>query len=263
MPQSARRIAKLWKLKFEQKLPQILPLAFNINRVSSAKVAFSVRGRIMKSSSVSLSVAMSIWAAVPACAQEVAALEPAFRAPQYMRVFANAQPPYGFVRFCEVQPNECVSTAISDGRFQMTPERLSDLDEINRAVNREIEPATDLEIYGVNELWTVPKVRGDCEDFALLKRQRLMEQGWPSNALLLTVVRDEKNEGHAILTARTSQGDFVLDNKIDAVRLWNNTPYHFVMRQSYIDPKVWVSLDGADPASPGAMAGVKSNPATR
>ena len=128
-------------------------------------------------------------------------------------------------------------------RFQATPERLSELDEVNRAVNHEIEPATDAEIYGVNELWTMPTSRGDCEDFALLKRQRLMARGWPANALLMTVVRDEKNEGHAILTARTSQGDFVLDNKIEAVRLWNQTPYHFVMRQSYIDPKVWVSLD--------------------
>ena len=217
----------------------------------------------MKSSCVSLSVALSILAIGPVQAQEIASLQPAYRAPQYMRVYANAQPPYGFVRFCEVQPNECVSTAVSDDRYPMTPDGLSNLDAIKRAVNSEIEPATDAEIYGVNELWTVPKVRGDCEDFALLKRQRLMAQGWPSNALLLTVVRDEKNEGHAILTARTTQGDFVLDNKIDAVRLWNNTPYHFVMRQSYIDPKVWVSLDGADPTSLGAMAGVKSNPADR
>ena len=212
---------------------------------------------------VSLGVALSILAAAPVNAQETAAidrsLERSVRAPQYMRVYANAQPPYGFVRFCEVQPNECVATSVGDARFQMTPERLSELDEVNRAVNREIEPATDAEIYGVNELWTIPKTRGDCEDFALLKRQRLIARGWPSNALLLTVVRDEKNEGHAILTARTSQGDFVLDNKIEAVRLWNNTPYQFVMRQSYIDPKVWVSLD-ADPSSPGVMAGVKSNP---
>lgn len=263
MPQSLRRIAKIRNIKFEQNLSQMLGQAFNISRRFPVKVAFRVRGRIMRVGCVSLGVALSILATVPVQAQEVAAInrgaERAIRAPQYMRVYANAQPPYGFVRFCEVQPNECVATSVGDARFQMTPERLSELDEVNRAVNREIEPATDAEIYGVNELWTIPKTRGDCEDFALLKRQRLIERGWPSNSLLLTVVRDEKNEGHAILTARTSQGDFVLDNKIEAVRLWNNTPYQFVMRQSYIDPKVWVSLD-ADPSSPGVMAGVKSNP---
>ncbi len=218
----------------------------------------------MKSSGVSFALALSVLVGgagfSSVSAQDLAALEPSIRAPQYMRVFANAQPPYGFVRFCEVQPDECVSGPADDARFQATPERLSELDQINREVNREIEPATDAEIYGVNELWTLPMRRGDCEDFALLKRRRLMERGWPANSLLITVVRDEKNEGHAILTARTSQGDFVLDNKIEAVRLWTQTPYHFVMRQSYIDPKVWVSLDATDLSTPGAMAGVQSNP---
>ena len=59
----------------------------------------------------------------------------------------------------------------------------------------------------------------------------------------MTVVRDEKGEGHAVLTARTVQGDYILDNKIEDVRLWNKTPYQFVMRQSYLNPKVWVALD--------------------
>ena len=119
----------------------------------------------------------------------------------------------------------------NDARFMATPERLSELDEINRTVNKMIEPATDFEIYGVNELWTIPYDRGDCEDFALLKRRLLMERGWPASSLLMTVVRDEKNEGHAILTARTTQGDFVLDNKNEEVRLWTQSPYHYVMRR--------------------------------
>ncbi|MFN0218164.1 MAG: transglutaminase-like cysteine peptidase [Hyphomicrobium sp.] len=177
-----------------------------------------------------------------------------------MRIYGNAQPPYGFVRFCEVNPKECGGELASDARYSATPERLSDLDEVNRSVNRAIEPATDIEIFGVNEFWTLPKSRGDCEDFALLKRQRLMKLGWPSSALLITVVRDEKNEGHAVLTARTTQGDFILDNKVESVKLWNQTPYHYVMRQSYIDPKVWVSLDPTDSATPAAIAGVQANP---
>jgi predicted transglutaminase-like cysteine proteinase len=115
-----------------------------------------------------------------------------------------------------------------------------------------------LEVYGVAEYWTLPTTRGDCEDYQLLKRHRLIERGWPSSSLLMTVVRDEKNEGHAVLTARTTQGDFVLDNKVDVVRLWNQTPYHFVMRQSYLNPKVWVSLDPNDATTPAAIAGVQS-----
>ena len=222
----------------------------------------------MKYSCVSAALATSVIGSVFGVsarveAQEFAALgvETAKRAPQYMRVFGNAQPPYGFVRFCDKQPDECVSTANDDQRLQATPERLSELDEINRTINHEVEPATDLEVYGVNELWTLPKAsRGDCEDFALLKRQELLRRGWPSNALLMTVVRDEKNEGHAVLTARLSTGDYVLDNKVEQVKMWNQTPYHFVMRQSYLDPKVWVSLDATDgSASPAAIAGVQAN----
>jgi predicted transglutaminase-like cysteine proteinase len=134
---------------------------------------------------------------------------------------------------------------------------LSELDEINRAVNRAIAPATDAEVYGISEYWTLPKDRGDCEDYALLKQKLLLGRGWPSSALLMTVVRDEKGEGHAVLTARTSQGDFILDNKVDEVKLWNRSGYQFVSRQSYVDPRVWVSLDASDDTAPAAIAGVR------
>jgi predicted transglutaminase-like cysteine proteinase len=210
-----------------------------------------------------VSLLSAVSCAAGASAQTVAALSPqtATRSPAFMRIYGNAQPPYGFVRFCDGHPDECQSAAsANDARFDATPERLSELDGINRSVNNQVEPATDLEIYGVNELWTLPSEKGDCEDFALLKRRILMDRGWPASALLMTVVRDEKNEGHAILTARTTQGDFVLDNKNDEVKLWNHTGYHYVMRQSYINPRVWVSLDPSDAASPAAIAGVQANP---
>lgn len=174
----------------------------------------------------------------------------------FMRVYGPSQPPYGFVRFCDTNPEACAPRLIEDIRFQPTPERLSELDEVNRWVNRAVEPATDQEIYGVSELWVYPTDRGDCEDYALLKQKILIERGWPKGSLLLTVVRDEKGEGHAVLTARTAQGDFVLDNKVDEVRLWSTSGYYFIMRQSYLDPRVWVSLDANDRSVPDAMAGV-------
>jgi predicted transglutaminase-like cysteine proteinase len=213
----------------------------------------------MKYGSVAIYLAVGLFAAVmPAAAQQVAVISPATRAPEFMRVYGSSQPPYGFVAFCERMPQECVVTSQDDARYQATPQALSELDEVNRTVNHGIEPATDLEVYGVVEYWTLPKARGDCEDYQLLKRHRLIARGWPSSSLLMTVVRDEKNEGHAVLTARTTQGDFILDNKLDVVRLWNQTPYHFVMRQSYMDPKVWVSLDPNDAATPAALSGVQS-----
>jgi predicted transglutaminase-like cysteine proteinase len=213
--------------------------------------------------SVAIGVAVSLLAAsMPVAAQQVAIVSPtAKRAPEFMRIYGSSQPPYGFVSFCEREPVECTATSNNtDARLDATPERLSDLDVVNRTVNHEIEPATDKEIYGVTEYWTLPKTRGDCEDYALLKRHRLIGRGWPSSALLMTVVRDEKNEGHAVLTVRTTLGDYILDNKIDIVRLWNQTPYHYVMRQSFLDPKVWVSLDPNDASTPAALAGVQSAP---
>ncbi|HMN36108.1 MAG TPA: transglutaminase-like cysteine peptidase [Hyphomicrobium sp.] len=217
----------------------------------------------MKYGRVSVVTALSVLAfagASPSVAQGVKNVS-SKRSASFMRIYGNAQPPYGFVRFCDGHPDECIQEGSpNDVRYEATPERLSELDQVNRYVNKAVEPATDMEIYGVNELWTLPSKRGDCEDFALLKRRMLMERGWPASALLMTVVRDEKNEGHAILTARTTQGDFVLDNKNDEVKLWTQTPYHYVMRQSYINPRVWVSLDPSDVVPSAAVAGVQANP---
>lgn len=174
----------------------------------------------------------------------------------FMRVYGTVQPPYGYVRFCEAKPEECRAFGGEDRRFHPSPARLSELDEINRDINRAIQPATDEEIYGMSEYWTLPSRRGDCEDYALLKRKILMQRGWPASALLLTVVRDEKGDGHAVLTARTAHGDFLLDNKVDDVKLWNTSNYTYVMRQSYLNPRVWVSLDPGQ-STPGSLAGVR------
>lgn len=174
----------------------------------------------------------------------------------YMRVFGQAIPPFGFIQFCEAWPDECKAGHWRDRRFQATPERLSELDEVNRYVNRRIRPTTDQELFGVTERWVIPTDQGDCEDYALLKRKILIERGWPPGSLLMTVVRDELGEGHAVLTARTAQGDFILDNKVDEVLLWYMKPYEYIMRQSFLDPKVWVSLN-PQAYSPAAIAVVR------
>ena len=111
----------------------------------------------------------------------------------------------------------------------------------------------------VVEYWTIPTTRGDCEDYALLKRKRLMELGWPASALLMTVVRDDRGEGHALLTARTVQGDFILDNKVDEIKIWYKTPYEFIMRQSYLNPQLWMSLDPNEGIATLPLAGVKGH----
>ena len=71
------------------------------------------------------------------------------------------------------------------------------------------------------------------------------------------MVRDERGDGHAVLTARTLQGDFILDNKTDEIRIWHRVRYQFVMRQSYLNPRVWMSLDPKERSPSMALAGVR------
>lgn len=184
--------------------------------------------------------------ALAATASESRQVKAAPAPTNFMKIFGTALPPFGFVHFCDRMPAECVAGQIDDSRLAATPARLSELDEVNRAINRRIVPTTDLELYGVSEYWTLPTTHGDCEDYVLLKRRVLMERGWPASALLITVVRDEQGEGHAVLTARTAQGDYVLDNKTSEVKLWHATGYRYVMRQSYINPRLWMSLEPGD-----------------
>ena len=191
-------------------------------------------------------------------AQELAAIPPTVPAnhpSSFMHVFGAAEPPPGFVAFCQEDPSECVPNSHSAKPVAVSSLRLSDLEEVNRGVNQTIAPVTDFEHYGVKEYWTIPTDgKGDCEDYALLKRHMLIERGWPASALLVTVVMDENKDGHAVLTARTRAGDLILDNRSKEIRLWTKTPYEFVMRQSSRNPQMWVYLEPAPEKAPVPIA---------
>jgi predicted transglutaminase-like cysteine proteinase len=191
----------------------------------------------------------------PVDAQQLAALPPAGHPSSSMMLFGAAEPPPGFVHFCEEEPSECAASSNAEKPMALSSARLRELDEINRWVNQSVEAETDIAHYGVKEYWTIPiDGKGDCEDFALLKRHLLMQRGWPSSALLMTVVVDENGQGHAVLTVRTRAGDLILDNKVNEIRKWNATRYEFVMRQSSRNPRVWVYLEPAVQIAPAPTA---------
>jgi len=161
----------------------------------------------------------------------------------FMTAFGGTLPPIGYVTFCQENRGECRPGRRFADRIQLTAAKYQEIKEINDAVNTAIAPITDLELYGKPEVWAYPADnKGDCEDYVLLKRKMLVERGFPESTLLITVVRDENNEGHAVLTVRTDAGDFVLDNKRREVMRWADTPYTFVKRQSERNPLVWISL---------------------
>ena len=59
------------------------------------------------------------------------------------------------------------------------------------------------------------------QDYVLLKRRMLMQAGWPRQALLITVVRDKRGDGHAVLTVKTDKVEFILDNQNETIVTWS------------------------------------------
>ena len=161
----------------------------------------------------------------------------------YAVVGEPTRPPIGWVEFCIEYKPECSTQPSSPRDVVLTQKAWADIIKVNAWVNQAIKPVTDLEHWGVIERWNYPDDGyGDCEDYVLLKRRMLMQAGWPREALLITVVRDKKGDGHAVLTVKTDHGEFILDNQEPQVLPWNKTGYRFVKRQSQSDPNLWVSL---------------------
>lgn len=158
--------------------------------------------------------------------------------------------PYGWVDFCSRYAGECPEDAREPRPIDLTAQAMRRIRSVNANVNGAIEPVSDMNHWSVVDQWDYPTDgKGDCEDYALMKRRLLMKAGFPRQALLMTVVKEKNGDGHAVLMVRTTGGDFVLDNLVDDVRLWKETPYRFVKRQSEGNPNVWVSI-GAPTNSP-------------
>jgi predicted transglutaminase-like cysteine proteinase len=165
--------------------------------------------------------------------------------PLFATVGPQTTPPIGWVQFCVEYNPECNTKPSTPRDIVLSTRAWTDLMRVNRWVNANIWPITDQDHWGVVERWNYPDDGyGDCEDYVLEKRRMLMEAGWPRSALLITVVRDQHGDGHAVLTVETNKGEFILDNQRNDVLLWSQTGYRFVKRQSQSDPNVWVSLGG-------------------
>lgn len=90
-------------------------------------------------------------------------------------------------------------------------------ERINSKVNASVTYKTDLEQYGKPEHWCLPTDFGDCEDYALLKRALLKEQGFDELCIhiatcWINVKADDT--GHCVLIIETDKGQFILDNNL-------------------------------------------------
>jgi predicted transglutaminase-like cysteine proteinase len=173
----------------------------------------------------------------------------------FASVGATARAPIGWTEFCSEYAPECETKSVDARDVVLSTKAWKDLTRINKWVNETVKPITDLEHWGVVERWNYPDDGyGDCEDYVLLKRRMLMQSGWPRQALLITVVRDKRGDGHAVLTVKTDKGEFILDNQHEDVLLWSDTGYRFVKRQSQNDPNVWIALGDPRPATATATS---------
>jgi predicted transglutaminase-like cysteine proteinase len=109
------------------------------------------------------------------------------------------------------------------------------LEKTNSTVNMAIVPRDDVAIYGVSDYWTTPLESGvkygDCEDYVLEKRHRLVAAGLPASALSIAVVLTDKGESHAVLVVATSTGDYVLDNRTPWILPWTQAAYRWRERE--------------------------------
>ena len=192
---------------------------------------------------------IGLVAAVVVIALTGSAAEAASERPMFVSIGATSRAPIGWIEFCAENKRECATKPAEARDVVLSPTAWADLLRINKWVNSKVKPMTDVEHWGVVERWSYPDDGyGDCEDYVLLKRRMLIQAGWPRSALLITVVRDLRGDGHAVLTVKTDKGEFILDNQNEAVRLGSDTNYRFVKRQSQTDPNVWVSLGDPRPA---------------
>jgi predicted transglutaminase-like cysteine proteinase len=163
---------------------------------------------------------------------------------------AFTAPPKAFLDFCDRYVGQCARVG-SAGLMTLDRERWAQLVGVNRAVNLAIRPSVDAVDI---DNWRLGVSKGACSDYAIEKRKQLIDLGWSSAALALTVVYTASGQAHLVLTARTDRGDYVLDSLRGAILPVNALGYEFVMWQSSIHPRLWVnvagiSLAGASPQS--------------
>ncbi len=174
-------------------------------------------------------------------AQGLASLPPA----PGMSLRGDAKPIAAWTTFCQDYAAECAIDRTEATKITLTPATWAAIVSVNRRINKAVEPMTDMEHLRVADRWDLAEDGiGDCEDYQLLKRHLLAEAGLPRRAMRMTVVIDEKGEGHAVLTLITDRGDLILDNKTDTILPWHRTGYVFIKRESQ-DALAWVSLGGA------------------
>ncbi len=190
--------------------------------------------KAVSSASLALTAMIVIWGAAPASAGQDA----------FLKARMTVSAPAGAAGLCGRYPWACKTTQAA--AMRVSDSQLTYAVQLNRQINGSVRSVSDQAQYGVVEHWALPTARGgDCEDFALLKKKRLIEAGLNPQMLLVATVLDRQRNAHAVLVLRTAHGDLVLDNLRDDVLHWRQTGYTFLRMQDPANPGRWTAvIDG-------------------
>lgn len=150
--------------------------------------------------------------------------------------------PAGYADLCLREPVQCpeekthagliaAAYAVPEAGHGLSPDRWKLLNAVNDAVNRKVRYESDEERFGKPDYWEPAVDAGDCEDYALAKRQMLWAAGWNPDELSLALVQSRETGPHAVLIANTAQGAYVLDSANGWVLPWSQTDYSWVTAQ--------------------------------
>ena len=160
------------------------------------------------------------------------------RARSAITLGGGAVAPFAYIVFCLSNPSDCEPTP-GETKIDASAFKGDLVSRVNKAVNEQIIPRNDSGL----DTWQADVMSGDCEDYVLTKRRRLVAEGVPTRSLRIAVGRLSSGEGHAVLVVATNNADMILDNRFDKIVDWRSSDVRIMKIQSADNPKLWFNVE--------------------
>ena len=159
-------------------------------------------------------------------------------APQHIFNNGSGVWPIGFSYFCLENPSECEPLPASESTDPLNYLQWeSRLDDVNRAVNASITYRKE-----ASDHWDLSPTFGDCDDYAITKRDALIKLGLPRGAMQFAFVLLVTGESHLVLLIHTTKGYKVLDNNFDEVFDLEEMMISRLSIQDARTPRTWTQM---------------------
>ena len=111
-----------------------------------------------------------------------------------------------------IHPRGWVSYCLREGENDPCCADYRLIRKVNYEVNNSITYTPD-ESLGIGDQWKPGVTAGDCDDFAITKRQKLLDLGWNTNRLHMTQCKTGDGRNHVVLICDVCTKQWVLDNR--------------------------------------------------